>query len=389
MFAASCSRHDTFTEVVEIPASTDPLTFVSGAVSGDVQTSKASSNLLTSGFLVQCWKAFGMQNEFHVMKDYEVQYKTSGSAWDGSVRQYWDYTGVEGQYEKYWDYSNFPYRFHAIAPCPGNLSGFEISQKTLKIPASYGSQSCINGLVQPSDVEPYLVARVNRGTDGRDFDLLAAGDKEINKTSTSRNRIVSLPFHHLNSKVRFGIYCESPWVTANCLYIKDLRIYIASHDFVYEAAGYSATNDWRILTGNSGFTGLSTDPVAYHRDLLRFDGGRNVPGNDLRDCQGRSSAFFLQCPGGIAQIPQEDVRMCVSLKLMGADDQVYKEFVDVPVRLKNDDGTYDLQYDWISGFIHTYYLVIGEVDDKLEIEFTATLVPWDEVSGSLNTDLEK
>lgn len=401
LLVSACSSHKTITDIVEIPASSDPLSFVSGTAAGDTQTKATTTNPLTTGFLVQCWKAFGTAAEYPVMSDYVVEYKTSGSAWDGTVRNYWDYTCVEGQYEKYWDYSAFPYRFHAIAPCPGDIAGFEASRTHLTIPAAYSGQTCHNGmlkcnnpLIMPANAEPYMVAQVQRNSDGRDYDLLIADDdKEINKQSTTRNRYVALPFHHLNTKVRFGVYCTSPWVTANCLYIDDLRIYIASHDFVTAAGGYSADDDpvdgWRILTGTSGFTDLDTDPVDYHRDLLRFDGGRDVPGNDLRLCQGRSSAFFLQCPGGMAQIPQEDVRMCVSLKLMREDGTLYHEFTDIPVRLENEHGGYDLQFDWISGYIQTYYLVLGDIDDKLEIEFTCTLTPWEDVSGSLNTDLEK
>lgn len=391
LLVTSCSLNGQLNEVVEIPASSDPLSFVSGSAAGDVQTK--SSSPLTTGFLVQCWKAFGLEKEFPVMKDYVVEYKTSGSSWDGTLRNYWDYTGVEGQYEKYWDYSAFPYRFHAIAPAPENISGFVSSQNQLTIPAPYSGQTCVNGFVQPEKAEPYLVAQVQRDPDGKDYDLLALGetmqDKEFNKQSSTRNRYVSLPFHHLNSKIRFAIFSTAPWVTDNCLYVKDLRVYIASNDFVTGATGYAATGDWRILTGNSGFTGLTKDSVDYHRDLFRFDGGRNVPGNDLRECQTRETAYFLQCKDGFAQMPQEDVRMCVDLKLMREDDTVYKEFHDVPIRLEIEEGVYDLTFDWRSGYIYTYYLVIGEIDDKLEITFTCTLTPWDDVSGSLNTDLEK
>lgn len=398
LMAASCVSRKTLTPIEEIPASSDPMAFVSGSVVTDTQT-KSSSTPLTTGFMVQCWKSFGMGGEHPVMSNYVVEYKTSGSAWDGTVRPYWDYTGVEGQYQKYWDYSAFPYRFHAIAPCPADASGFESSQKTLTIPAHYGSQTCVNGMVTPESVEPYMVAQVHRNADGKDYDLLLEGEvaeKEINKQSYTLNRYVALPFHHLNTKVRFAVYCTAPWATANVLYLKDLSVYIASHDFVYEADRYTATTtdeyeSWRIMTGNAGFEGLHKDPVAYHRDLLRFDGGRDVPGNDLRECQGRSSAFFLQCPEGMAQIPQENVRMCVSLSLMTATDEVYKRLEDVPVRIEKADlpGQYDYTFDWRSGYIQTYYLVIGEIDDKLEIEFTCTLTPWDDVNGALNTDLEK
>ena len=85
------------------------------------------------------------------------------------------------------------------------------------------------------------------------------------------------------------------------------------------------------------------------------------------------------------QIPQDGVKMTVSLKLLTADKTDYKTLVDIPIKL--DDNT-DV-FNWKPGYIYTYYLVIGGIPEKLEIEFTCTLTPWEDISGSLSTDLEQ
>lgn len=361
---------------------------------------------LTQGFMVSCWKAYGYGNQHIVMEDYNVEYKTSGTAWDGTQRPYWDYTTVPGQYQRFWDYSNFPYRFHAITPYPADPNSITLGDVSLSIPASYSMQTVLNGMVTPSDrsAEPYMVAQVQRGLSGEDTDLLATDEtkRTINSSSTTRNRYVALPFHHLNSKIRFGIYTTSLWATDNPLYINNLSIHVSSPNFVTTATGYEATLSnkslpgsiqdnlsesytWYRRSGNSGFTGLEYDNSNI--ELLHFDGGVEITDNDLSLHQGRASAYWLQCPEGIMQIPQRGVSMTVSFNLYRRDDgSLYKTFSNVPIRL---EGTNETHYDWISGYMHTYYLIINGIEEQLEITFTATLTPWEDISGSLSTDLEQ
>lgn len=386
---------------------TDPLSFTcksdTGTESSLIQKTPASkaSQSLTAGFMVSTYKSFGTPQQYPVMERYNVEYKTSGTAWDGNVRPYWDYTGVEGQYEKYWDFSALPYRFNAVSPYPSDPSKVTLTDHQLILSTDYTMQTVHNGLVSPGDnaAEPHLLAQVQRNADGHDFDYvvtsmagIAPEPKEIGAASQTLNRHVSLPFHHLNTKLRFGIYCTAPWATANPLYIQDLTVKVVSQDFVTSASGYSASGNsstnysWYLGSGNSGFTGLTkvTDP-SIKTTLLRFDGGKEIADNDLSHHQGRSSAYWLQCPDGIMQIPQNDVQLQVSLKIMNMDGTLNKEFNDVPILM--EDGTD--RYDWISGTINTYYLIIGGIDQSLEIEFTCTLAPWEDISGSLSTDLEK
>lgn len=396
----ACTTETSFQEVEDITGSTDPMTFTVTRESQMHSASTRASQPLTSGFMVSCYKHYDTANQQTVMPRYEVRYHTTGTAWDGTTRAYWTYDDVAGQFLRYWDYSAFPYRFHAIAPYPDNTEGYVLDDRTLTIPCHYSYQTCINGMATPADkvAEPHLISQVLRDTDGTDHDLLLVdptNESELNNGSTTKSRDVWMPFHHLNSKIRFGVYHSTAWLTANKTYIQDLTISVTSPHFATEATGYNATgtDSWRILTGNAGFTGVTTldaAPEVPHR-LFRFDGGPDIPGNDITHCQTRATAFMLQCPAGIMQIPQEQVGLMVSFDLMNDDGTLNQRFTDVPVRLELDDhpGTYQYSFDWRSGFIYTYYLIIGEVNDKLEITFTATLAPWEDIAGSLTTDLEQ
>lgn len=381
---SACSSDSVIEEIREIDVNgTDKLAFT--CLKQDVeQTTRAQSQALTTDFMVSTYKAFSTTSQQTVMQKYEVEYRTSGTAWDGTVRPYWDYTQVDGQYEKYWDYSAFPYRFHAIAPYPVDPSAITLSDKSLTINNPYKMQTSLNGLVTPADAEPHLVAQVQRDGLGNDLDVFA--NKDITGENHTANRYVSLPFHHLNSKVRFAIYCTAPWATANPMYIEGLTLTATSPNFVTQASGYTIANDtdsWYRGTQNSGFIGLTKQDNVQ---LFRFDGGVELQDNDLSLHQGQSSAYWMQCPDGIMQIPQEDVSIRASLKLRMRDDgSLKKEFDNIIVRL--DDGV--TSYDWQSGYIYTYYLIIEEVGEKLEISFTCTLTPWEDVTGSLSTDLEQ
>ena len=377
----------------DTPESFDPMSFTC-QIQDDVPTTATRASALTTGFMVSTYKSYALTDKQQTVMDrYTVEYKTSGTAWDGNVRPYWDYTQVSGQIQRYWDFSNFPYRFHAVAPCPDNKSAVTLTDTEVKLDKRYSYQTVTDGFVSPSnaDAEPYMLAQVHRAADGVDTDILAQDDqhRNINTSSTSLNREVKMPFHHLNSKVRFAVYCLSPWVTANYLYVKDLTVNVTSSDFVTSASGFEATctesSSWRPDVSPFGFTGLTK--AASSSTLLSYSGmsnGTPLQDNDLRENQTQKTANFLQCKDGIMQIPQDGVKMKVSLKLLKADKSDYKTLTDVPIKLDDTEV-----FDWKPGYIYTYYLVIGGIPDKLEIEFTCTLTPWDDISGSLSTDLEQ
>ena len=378
----------------DTPESFDPMSFTC-QIQDDVPTTATRATALTTGFMVSTYKSYALTDKQQTVMDrYTVEYKTSGTAWDGNVRPYWDYTQVSGQIQRYWDFSNFPYRFHAVAPCPADKSAVKLTDKEVRLDKGYSYQTVTDGVVSPSnaDAEPYMLAQVHRAADGVDTDILAQDDqhRNINTSSTSLNREVKMPFHHLNSKVRFAVYCLSPWVTANYLYVKDLTVNVTSSDFVTSASGFEATctesSSWRPDVSPFGFTGLTK--AASSSTLLSYSGmsnGTPLQDNDLRENQTQKTANFLRCKDGIMQIPQDGVKMIISLKLLKADKTDYMILADIPIKL--DDNT-DV-FNWKPGYIYTYYLVIGGIPNKLEIEFTCTLTPWEDISGSLSTDLEQ
>lgn len=399
----ACSSESNLHDGEDISGSTDPMRFTITKESQSQQESRTrASQPLNDGFMVSCYKNYGSENQQTVMPQYEVRYHSSGTAWNGSSYSYWTYDDVTGQYLRYWDFSAFPYRFHAIAPYPANPVGYILEDKSLKINAPYYAQTCHNGMITPADnvAEPHLISQVQRNTDGTDRDLIGT-QTEINNASTTKSRDVWMPFHHINSKIRFGIYHTTQWLTANKTYIEHLTVSVSSPSFVTKATAYEATvpgnsasgESWRLPTGTSGFTDLShaASSSSQPYQIFRFDGGKEVDGNDLTERQTRQTAYFLQCPNGMMQIPQENVEMLVSFDIMNEDGSLYQSFQNVPVRLEHgtDPITYDYTFDWRPGFIYTYYLVIGEIEHKLEITFTATLTPWEDVTGTLSTDLEQ
>lgn len=400
----SCTSSTTLEDIPEIePTSVDALTFTCQMQENEKEHVTRASHSLKTGFAVSTFKAHGLNTQQTVMNCYKVDYKETRDDWNGIVVSNWNYVNVNNpvtstlQSEKYWDYASFPYRFHAVAPYPTNPDHrITLGDASLQIKAPYYMQTVTNGTISPVDAvaEPYLVAQVQRDGEGHDYDMFVGGsDNEINKNGSTLNRSVELPFHHINSKVRFAVYCTSPWATSNPLYIEGLKVDAYSPGFVIGAAGYTATesanSSWYIGTVTSGFTGLTTD-TATPTTLLTFTGGKDVPDNDLSKHQSRSSAYWLQCPGGIKQIPQEGVQLCVSFDLYKkADSSKYKTFTNIPVKLELENGDIQDTFNWISGCIHTYYLIISGIEDKLEITFTATLTPWVDVTGSLSTDLEQ
>lgn len=394
----SCSSDNVIEEIEEIKASNDPMKFTCNIQ--DNPSATRASQSLTSDFLVSTYKAFGSSGQQIVMDEYIVKHSTSGSDWDGNTSHNWDYTNIDGQIERYWDYNSFPYRFNAVAPAASQTidkSKITLSDKNLLINVPYKMQTCKDGAVTPalSEAEPYLVAQVQRATDGTDIDIYAdtqIGDENSSKTLS---RYVALPFHHLNSKIRFAIFTTSPWATANPMYIKDLKIEATSANFVTQAAKYSIAdkaNSWLVSTGNSGFAELtkSNTTTDSKTTLFEFTGGKDVTDNDLSLHQGVSSAYWLLCASGMTEIPQENVEMEVSLSLYRRDnDNPVKTFNNVSVKLIREDKTEQTTFKWQSGYIYTYYLIIDNIGEKLEITFTATLAPWEDISGSLSTDLEK
>lgn len=420
LLVSACSYNRTITDINKVQTSTDPLSFEGGSVLDDAQT-KASSNMLESGFVVSTYKNYGAtdwnSSQHTVMDRYSVQYSEYRNDWSGVVISNWNYIGIPNpwetdpekakQTEKFWDYSGFPYRFHAVAPANGNELDKEhinmLSHNELGINATFKAQSFTapasadagllireNTTTSPSDkdAEPYLVAQVSRNNNGEDRDIIK--NAEINSGSTSKNRRVALPFHHLNSRVRFGVYTKSLYQTSQHDYISDMVIRVeklATSATSYKAYGQDS---WVSDYGFSGFQGIE---VKDNQTILEFNktpgssvAQRSYADNDMSLHQGQASAYWLECPQGTMQLPQNGVKLHVQLTIRKENGDKHFYFHDYEIEKLNDDTD---PTHWIAGYMHTYYLCLELGDEGLPImTVTTTLAPWEDVSGSLNTGLE-
>lgn len=427
LLCVSCS----FESVVEdidpsVPDSDDPIAICSMSESATSRASSMPSNMLRTDFVVSAFKHYGATDfsakSHTVMPRYLVQYKENRDDWNGVVSSNWNYINITNpwtnsrQEEKFWDYSGFPYRFHAVAPANGNSITKEhidkLEYNELFINATYKAQSFTappvssSGSVPPDDPrpqpfiapsnkdsEPYLLAQVSRNPNGEDRDVIK--DKAINTESSTKSRRVWLPFHHLNSKVRFAIYTDNLAQTDRVDYIKDFTIW--AERLATVATGYHAygRDAWSINTGFSYFSGITVEDSVK---LIKFncipDGetpDRSYDQNNLSLHQSKSSAYFLECPDGIMQLPQNNVKLHITMKVVGNDGNVTAHFYDYEITKVANVGASDIDpTHWQAGCIHTYYIHLQFDDLMLPIiTTTCTLTPWEDISGSLSTDLEQ
>lgn len=441
---ASCSSDGT---IVDIPdyVEQDPLTF--SVASSSTSVSRAASHELEQGFLVSTYKLYGSVQQQTVMKRYEALYSTDeankyhGSKWNtvGTAGSDPATTLYQTQYERYWDLSAFPYRFHAITPCPKTsvnalITDFELSDKKLTIPGnyqdpegtykyiSYQSQSVTDGVVSPSYVEdPYMIAQVERATDGTDWDLLqpqfdangnvTATKTQITSASNTLTRQVPLRFHHINSKVRFGIYTTVTNFPAEALNIKNVKITAKNattqwQQFITKAAHYSASID--SVTDKDNFFDKGSYVNQNGADVATLINNRTKTA-DLKSATSREKAYFFdipstkvgvengvdifddievqyveggitktrKTPGGLLQIPQKGVELYVEFDI---NNEHYSFQLEV-----NGKKT----FDWRASCRYTYYIVVKHLV-PFEIAFTATIEPWVTVTSSnIDTDLEQ
>lgn len=408
---ASCTSEHVIEEVPVIVDKPDLMRF--SGINDQTQITRTDNtipNLLKQNFMVSCYKSFGSSNQQEVMPMYEVNYEPYTAS--NGEQTSWNYISADTdhmfyqtQYEKYWDYSAFPYRFNAVTPAPvagGQLtSGFVLSDTQLNVPTKFLYQTCCDGQISEGR-ETCMVAQVERRGSGRDYDLLDSDDegnypKEINALSQSKNRFVALPFHHLGCKVRFAIYVSPEVGEGDSHKVTDVKIKVKSPDFV-TAASYSAD-----LT-----TGTAMDGAFYDKEtsndgvtLLEITPGAYQTGNDLYLANQRSLAYWFECKDGIMQIPQQNVQLTISCLIEGRfeDEHLgeyigeFTEFKDVPIVMKD---THQDSYTWEKNTIYTYYIIVSpfRTTDPIypignpELQFTCTVEPWVEVTGSLSTGLE-
>lgn len=359
----------------------DPMRFTSLAKGTEAelpQTRASSSEALTTGFLVSTYKQPSTGAQQTVMNKYEAKYH-SPNQWDiyGSTPSFWQQQDV-----RYWDLSATSYRFHAIAPCPNNIPDVTLSDVELKLPANNDSQfhneTCIDGVLSSDGKEPFYVAQVERqladAHEAHDYDRLLV-DEEINKANGySPTRPVALPFHHLMSKVRFGLYTSVPQLPDDSWLIKSVTIKarnLSGNNIVYQANGYHVTgNDANLLSGyfivpfNEG---SETVLITTHQQIK------------MNECI-KQSPFFLQCEDGILQIPQDNVQLEVTMvwSPAGRPDETVTKVLVPPT------GS---SFSWESNVFYTYYIIITDTE-KIQIELTASITAWDTIAVDINGSLE-
>ena len=447
---ASCSSDTTITDIPDY-VEQDPLTF--SVASSSTSVSRAASHELEQGFMVSTYKLYGSKQQQKVMECYEALYSTDeankyhGSKWNtvGKQGAYNDPSSLyQTQYERYWDLSAFPYRFHAITPCPKQatvnalITGFELSDKELKIPAitatKYESQTADDGVVTPATVtDPYMIAQVERDANGVDWDLLQpqfeadgtlkATRTKISETTANFTRALPLRFHHINSKVRFAIYTTVKNFPAEALTISNVKISAKNpstlqRKFITYARGFNSQ-----IEGNP----FTETPLLFGDNF--FDKGSYVNQNvadvatlinnrtktaDLKSATSREKAYFFdipstkvgvengvdifddievqyveegitktrKTPGGLLQIPQKGVKLYVEF-------DINNEHYAFQLEIEKQNGKKQKQFDWRASCRYTYYIVVKHLQ-PFEIAFTATIEPWVTVTSSnIDTDLEQ
>ena len=432
---ASCSSDTTITDIPDY-VEQDPLTF--SVASSSTSVSRAASHELEQGFMVSTYKLYGSVQQQKVMDRYEALYSTDeDNKYHGSK---WNTVGNKGaendpsslyqtQYERYWDLSAFPYRFHAITPCPKQatvnalITDFELSDKELTIPkissTIYKSQTSTNGKLNQDYIpDPYMIAQVERDANGVDWDLLQpqfeadgtlkATKTKISETTANFTRAVPLRFHHINSKVRFAIYTTVTNFPAESLTISNAKITATNPlgpwegEFIYQYQGYTAS--LANATDNFFDTGDLTNPrSATSYVLLDNTPNENKKTADLKSATSREKAYFFDIPstkvgekadgtpiyddittesgtvtpGGLLQIPQKGVELYVEFDI---NNEHYS------FQLEVNDKT---EFDWRASCRYTYYIVVTHLV-PFEIAMTATIEPWVTVqSDDIGTDLEQ
>ena len=357
----ACSS-DTTVHEVEDPLEQIPMQFGQAAV--DVPLTRAAatraegqgSKTLAQGFLVSCFKGNSKQT---VMDKYEVKFETD--PWENQSR--WGYVGTtsdnfyQNQVQRYWDLSAFPYQFYAVSPCPAHdaIPHFTLSKDKLVIPESFNYQTCNNGT--PTDMkEPYFVAEA---------------------TYSQADR-VALPFHHIMSKVRFGIYSSSQQLASSNFNLSNVKVKVVSDGFVTAAGGYTAT----LATAGDIFKGSFTSQTTASTDAAKLLLQTNADHTqDMKEANSPGSAYFAGSQDGLLQIPQQGVKLAISFDINSV------HYDDVVIALKGNENIDT--FNWEANYIYTYLINISNLS-PLTIEFSAQLSPWTDVNGTnIDTNLEK
>ena len=366
----------------------------------DTRASSTTTKALETGFLVSAYKNGGNQV---VMDQYEAQYKKDN--WNNSSK--WETVSgtntnlYQEQYEKYWDLSAFPYEFIAVAPAPISnkqiIDGFSVKRNSLTVKTPFLiSQSAADGTVTPQLTETeYLIAQTERTyTGGTRTDTDKLTGKAIG-TSSNATKKVPLPFHHLSTKVRFGIYTTEHISANQHVAIKDVKFTVKSKDasgIVKSIGSYSVDLTQSGVSSALDGTFSGEDREASDKKLLTFSGPTTDKYTDayLENHEWNSksdvNAYFFECPDGLLQVPQSGVQISVSLTLATKTGKDVKE--NEELQITNADGSTTSEFTWLPNRFYTYYIVVKQLLSH-DISFTATVSDWENVTGEIETNMEE
>ena len=400
---AGCSSDSVIHDVDE-PQSQIPMQFYQAAISTPVTRATEPLNSLKTDFLVSCYKGIGSSPQV-VMNNYQVLY--NADQWSNQSR--WDYVGTlsqgfyKDQIQRYWDSAAFPYQFYGVAPFPTAAADFKLTDSEFSMPTSveYAYQTYHTGTLSQG-AEPYSVAQVlcEDLSNINDKDVLN-GSATIQKSGSSLSRYVAMPFHHLTSKVCFLLYNNYKKELPETLYLNNLQIKVASNDFVIASRGYTAAlNSTDMLHGT--FKDVTTATTDADKTLIQTGASQQC---DMKVAVDYDHAYNCECPDGLLQIPQT-VRLTISFEIHGVEyredftnptvgnggsityDKASKtvRYINVPLLLGSGDDSSLIT--WAPNTINTYVIKINEFY-PLSVDFTAELIPWSDVEGSIDTNLEQ
>lgn len=400
--AASCTSNASSEDSDSIQPGSVAMQFAAPSI-GSVESRATES--LTSDFLVSTYKFYKTTGQQTVMNQYQAKY--SVNAWNSS--SHWETVGetADGFYQqqliKYWDLTAFPYDFIAIAPAPIEnskiMDGYAVTGTDVRLKQGITMQTVSNGAVTPSaPVNEYLLAHTERRTNTTDASTTDNIDLQsgniVGATGESPTKTVTLPFHHLSSKVRFGIYTTMPTVEGQSIKITNVSFKVKSANtqgFTTAAENYSVNPSTASSAFDGTFGGTSYDTGT--KQLLSFSGPTDNSFTDayLEKHEWKSTtdlnAYYFECKDGLIQVPQNNVQLFVSFTLQPTTGNAFT-VTDYPLKISKADGTETNLHTWRPGYLYTYLIKITQLF-SYDISFTATVSDWDDIEGKISTNLEE
>lgn len=347
-----------------------PMVFGTSVRQDEETETKAA--VLPQGFKVNTWKSFGMAAQQTVMDGFKVDYTPTASS-------KWDYVGVLEQVQRYWDLGAFPYEFRAVSPWSEDVT---ITETGVSIDRMYYGQTLLDGVYnkEAAICEPFVVAQVSREDLGSgvterypDRDLIKG--QEINAAAKADGtRSVHMPFHHLLCKVGFRLFIDDPQPSSPdyVVTLQSVEVSVVKDGFLTKGT-YAATATQGLGRG----TFADDSPKSGEYCILKRN--TEYPEN-MREYLNIYNAFDLT-PGELHQIPQENVKLRVKMKMQthhaGTVDGNFSYETEIE------------PYTWAPDTRHIYYLHVPNLHAH-EVElYTCEILPWEIVeSEDIPVDVE-